>query len=541
MCRSGGLETYRGMLQTKDFKIFKVGSETIVGAANVRPALPGDTVEVENGRVAAIVKRAAHNHKNLVGVLEVAAKTRYGFTKRGAPIYLFTPWDESYPQMYVGSTIAAADKNMLVVVDFLDWEAGTNLPRGDCREVLGPCGDLPTEEAGLVRHACGAPWKLKDVGALAERAALPLPPVRTMGTTFHVDPPGCRDIDDAITMWQVSEEEWEVHIHIADVATLLATNPWLHKAATIGQTIYKDGAVVAGMLPAVAESVCSLLPFERRTTLTLAFRILDSSIILEKQWLYEEVKVTESYDYSTVLESKHAAPLRAVATALKGSPCEDPHEWIEQLMLFYNAEAAKVLQKAGQGLLRRHAEPDMEMLSRLEGYGKSEVPPFLAYRSGEYCVATDADTRHWGLDTEVYCHASSPIRRWADCVNQTALLNILFSAGLQALPGTDAAALNALAKRAKAYERDLFFVRMILGVKERHVKGLVLDVDPATRRAKVWVPAWLRVVKAQPSFESMSATAVPGQRVSMSLYFDPLQRNWKRRMVIGMHLDVVAG
>jgi exoribonuclease R len=526
------------MLQTKDYKTFQVGDQMVSGAVNASRALPGDTVEVENGRVAIIIKRA--DHRGLVGVLEVAAKTRYGFTKRGAPVYLFTPWNEAYPQMYVGSTVADTSKNLLAIVDFLDWEAGTNLPRGDCREVLGPCGDLATEETALIRHACAAPWKLKDVGCLADRAPIPFPALKQMGTTFHVDPPGCRDIDDAVTLVRISEEELEVHIHIADVATLLAANPWLYKAATLGQTLYRDGAVVAGMLPTAAEAECSLLPFQTRGALTLVAQFHDSHILLNTRWVYEEVKVTESYTYETIAGTPHAVHLRAVATALKGSACDDPHEWIEQLMLFYNAEAAKVLRKAGQGLLRRHPAPDWELLSRLEGYQQTGVPTFLAYRSGEYCAADTADVRHWGLDTAVYCHASSPIRRWADCVNQTALLNILFGAGLPALPGADAGALNLLAKRSKAYERDLFFVRSILAANVRHARGVVLDVDLETKKAKVWVPDWQRVVTARPSPESAVCCSTPGQRVSMTTYYDAAQRNWKRRMVIGMHLDIVA-
>jgi exoribonuclease R len=523
------------MLQSKRYEIFQVGEQRFEGAANAKPALPGDIVEVEGGRVATIVKRG--NHKGLVGVLEVASKARYGFTKRGAPIYLFTPWNEAYPQLYVGSTVADTSKNLLVVVDVLDWDSTSNLPRGDCREVLGPCGDLPTEEAGLARHACPAPWKLKEVGCLAERAIPPLPPSRNMGTTFHVDPPGCRDIDDAITIWPITEEEWEVRIHIADVATLLATNPWLHKAASLGQTLYRDGAVVAGMLPAVAEEACSLLPHERRRTLTLAFHIFDCGIVFDVQWLYEEIVVTESYTYESVLDSAHAPALKMVATALKGSATHDPHEWIEQLMLFYNREAAAVLQKAKKGILRKHSEPDWNLLSRLEGYQQVGVPEYLAYRAGEYCAATDANPQHWGLDAELYTHASSPIRRWADCVNQTVLLNHLFSAGLPDLPGAEPAALNAVAKRGRGYERDLFFVRTLLGGAAPTPLGIVVEVNPTTKLVKVWVDAWKRLVHAKKPLDGWAEEPIPGEVRRLSVYYDPSARNWKRRMVLQLHLS----
>ena len=217
-----------------------------------------------NGRfVQQVVERAPH--RGIVGVLELANPTRYGFTSRGAPIYLFTPWNEAYPHFYVGSSARDTSRNVLAVVDFMAWDATSNLPRGDLREILGPCGDLAAEEAAL-RLVAGRPWR--QVPALV----IPTPTgVLNPGTTFHIDPPGCRDIDDAVTLLPLGANMWSVHIHIADVASLVQANPWLFAAAERGQTLYDDGKVVAGMLPAEAERACSLLPGEERQTLSLVF------------------------------------------------------------------------------------------------------------------------------------------------------------------------------------------------------------------------------------------------------------------------------
>jgi exoribonuclease R len=521
------------MLQTKNYIEFRVGDETFEGAEAARPALPGDSVQLESGKVVSVLCRAPH--KNIVGVLEVASKTRYGFTKRGVPIYLFSPWNESYPPFYVASTVTDVSKNLLAVVDFIDWDSTMNLPRGDCREILGACGTLATEEAALARHACGAPWKLKDARVLSDPVSiLPSGSLPLSATTFHVDPPGCRDIDDAITLWKTAEDEWDVHIHIADVATLLASNPWLQKAASIGQSIYRDGAVVVGMLPAVAEGACSLLPHQRRKALTLAFRCFTDGMPDDFRWLYEEIVVTESYTYETILGTPHAAPLKEIASSLKGVETDDPHEWIEELMLLYNRQAAAVLRQIGQGVLRKHSAPDWELLSYLEGF--REVPNFLAYKAGEYCAANDSNPQHWGLDSEFYTHASSPIRRWADCINQTVLLNHFFGAKLPQLADTQHHTLNANAKRARAYERDLFFVRTLLGGGANEMmSGIVLSVDAETRMAKLWVPAWKRIVNVKRPLDGWNSEPVPQEIRRLSIYYDMNARNWKKRMVLQLH------
>jgi exoribonuclease R len=521
------------VLKTKNYRTFDLDGVVIEGAASVAPALPGDIVTVAEGKVTSVEFR--DNHKSLVGILEVASKTRYGFTKRNAPIYLFIPWNESYPPFYVGSTHADTSKNVIAVVDFEDWDAGQNLPRGSCRQILGYCGDLATEELGLLIHACPSPWKSKGLPAVLERGRPA--PNRVKGTTFHIDPPGCRDVDDAISMWKVSDTCWEVHIHIADVASIIAANGWLQlKALALGQSLYKDGAVIAGMLPLVAEEACSLLPFEPRSTLTLAFRWSSEDGIGQPWWLHEEVQIAESYTYESIYGSAHAPTLEAIASSLKGSHTADSHEWIEEFMLFYNRQAAAVLREAGVGILRRHGPPDMARLAELERLG--EVPTYLAFQAGEYCSALETDVKHWGLGAGLYCHATSPIRRWADCINQTYLMNILFGYGLDPLLGC-ADHLNLQAAKAKAYERDLFFVRTILGnTAWRVVEGIVLSKTDVG--LKLWVPAWKRLVNAKPPIDGWYMIIEPGQKVKASIYYEVNQRCWKKRMVISVNLPGTA-
>jgi len=510
----------KGILETKDYKTFRVGDVEFTG--NASKALPGDTVIVEDGAVTSLVKRA--NHKGLVGVLEVSSKTRYGFTCRKTPIYLFIPWNEAYPPFYVGSNHSTAEP-VLAVVDFEIWDG--NCPRGNCRFIIGPSGYLESEEKALLLHACPNPWKKSIIPPqLLPRLWEPTQLVK--GTTFHVDPEGCRDIDDAITFVGLESGLVEVYIHIADVATLLAPNESLWRAAELGQTLYKDGKVVAGLFPESVERTCSLIPLEIHPTLTLKFVWNPvTGTISETTWHHVNILVKESYTYETICDSWHARLLENIASAMAGKPVTDSHDWIAQFMLFYNREAAAVLRKAQKGVLRKHGAPDMDMLKVLEKL--EQVPEYLAFQAGKYCEATDPDVFHWGLQAGFYCHASSPIRRWADCVNQICIMEAVFGYEFAA-PPVCPEELNRLSKVSKRYENDLFFVKNLLSAGLKPFQATV--VECSAERARIWVEKWAMLLKISKPIQGWGFEPVAGQRVTARIFVDSKQRNWKRRLVI---------
>jgi len=532
-----------GVLKSKRYEKFQVGAIAFEGAAAARPALPGDTVTLVGGKVAVVEKRA--EHKNIVGVLEMASKTKYGFTARGAPIYLFSPYDESYPPFYVGSTHEDKSKNVLALVDLEHWDASANCPRGSCRQILGPCGDLAAEEEALLWAVRRNPWK---ASAKYPKLAPPLPPneggVKCLGKTFHVDPEGCRDIDDAITLAK-DGDIITLKIHIADVGSYLLTNPWLLEAAERGQTVYKDGKVVGGMFPPQVEEAFSLLPFQPRMTLTLklVFEDCDGFIFVkDKRWQQEEIVVEESYTYETFKMSDHVELLKEVCDALAHEDLpDDPHAWIEQLMLTYNMEFAAVLKERGLGVLRRHSAPRWELLSQLEGM-RLNIPQHLAYASGEYCEATATDVSHWGLGLISYCHASSPIRRWADCLNQLCMLHLLFHPDYQP-PIADVSALNASAKEIKRYERDLFFLRTLLTAKKGEqlsVRAIILANIDVNSKLKLWVDSWKRILTVTPPVNGWEFEPGVGMKMNLKFFLDPTKRNWKRRLVYRLLPELVV-
>jgi exoribonuclease R len=501
------------MLQTKDYQHFRVGNVEFSGAQLAFRALPGDTVLIENRQIIRILERGVH--KQIVGTLELASKVRYGITSKNYPIYQFTPFAESYPPFFVGCSQKDVSQNVLAIIDFLHWDDGT-CPRGSLVRTIGPCGDIAAEEEALAAHASPVRWK-----KLGELIRPPLVEERPRGITFHVDPPGCKDIDDAITLNPLAGHNMKVSIHIADVSSWLIANPELmEKASQISQTLYRDGAAIHPMFPAeLSEDAFSLLPGQERRAWTFSFiwnSVFKNMILPE--WSLETIRVAQTFSYHSVSKSMLAGELEKLCSGLAARALTDPHEWIEQLMILYNCEAAKLLHGAGVGVLRRHAAPDE---ARFNAYEAAGLPaPRLAMSAGEYCAGSDSNTYHWGLEETVYCHATSPIRRWSDCLNQLALRRIILKEDAEKTPATAIEHLNLRSKALKAYKRDLTFMRAVLDPKKKDLDGTVAETG------RVWVPGWGRIVKAETG--ELSA----GTKGIVKYFCDATKRNWKRRIIV---------
>jgi exoribonuclease II len=224
------------------------------------------------------------------------------------------------------------------------------------------------------------------------------------------------------------------------------------------------------------------------------------------QFIKTRITNNISYTYDSVYKSEYSGTLEQIVKVL-GCESSDSHDWVAQLMIFYNTEAAKILKQMGQGILRVHSAPDVGKLETYKSLGVDGQ--FLAFKSAKY-VSTSSEEKHWGLNTDVYCHATSPIRRFADVINQYVLKG-------ETPPDVDLDMLNERSRELKQYARDSFFIRQLRSGK-RQVNGVSLNDH------RVWVPEWKRIVTCKNN-------SLPGTHGKLHFSLDMNQSTWKRRMV----------
>jgi hypothetical protein len=97
------------------------------------------------------------------------------------------------------------------------------------------------------------------------------------------------------------------------------------------------------------------------------------------------------------------------------------------------------------------------------------------------------------------------------------------------------AALNEKSKRAKAYERDVHFARILLrGEQRTGIEAIVAEVFDT--KTKLWVPKWNRMI----SSKQVGLGRTLGDRVIISFFADPKQRSWKRRVVVEFQQETLS-
>ncbi len=495
----------------------------------------------------------------IVACLELTNQCKYGMSSHGVPAYLAVPYQakDAAAKFYaVGYKGPVDGKNILCIICPIVATAATQqqqkIPRADLVRVIGTAGDYEVETEALLLHYAGVPPNAavrkqlqEEVAAVCQRK-LEGTRQQLTGYTFHIDPPGCRDVDDVITIEPSDKEgNYRVWITISDVAEYIHGGSLLNTmAAKQGQTFYdNEGSVQRPMFPKeLSEGVLSLSHGGLKdhgygVSLECIWSPLTSlfNIIGFKETILH-VNGTYTYDnFITTAPAEFVHVLKDVCCHLNGSPTEDTHRWIELLMILYNRKAAKQLLTAGSGLLR--CQPAW--------LSTGTLPVQLEYleaTAAEYMLAsTEGSTYHYGLNETVYCHASSPIRRYADLVNQRVLKAIVKQSSVTA-ETADPIQLNRQCKAAKKYSRDLQFLQAVLQacVNSKQLTGTIIHIDADTGVIRIYIDDWKQIIKIRAlqkdgRLYSMDQTIEYnleiGTSVQLEYIIQPNKRRWKDAII----------
>jgi exoribonuclease R len=314
-------------------------------------------------------------------------------------------------------------------------------------------------------------------------------------------------------------------------------------ASTIGQTLYKDGQAIRPMLPhALSEDAFSLLPGKERLGISLSFKWKDS-VKSDFEWFESKLvnQKTFTYDEAQISEIPEIKILASVFCV------EDSHDWIAEAMKLYNLEAAKLLVSSGVGILRTHRAPDLERLAKYTSWDSSLAS--LANSSAQYIdYQPGVNTTHFGLDTNAYCHITSPIRRYADLMNQRLLKQIIRGNKESLYVTCSIHELNVRAKASKAFERDLCYMRA-LNSNSNHCVGRILDIIKKEEHVKlrILVSEWKRVINVtykgsqvedawliKSKDEKTERLVKEGDLIGIDFAANLTARRWKERLVISL-------
>jgi len=209
-----------------------------------------------------------------------------GFASR----VLCVPSDRRFPKIRIQTRQLEGllDQRIVVVID--DWPVDSMYPEGHYVKSLGLIGSVDAETQALLLendvddrpfapavYACvpALPWKvtedhLREPGREDLRELL----------VCSVDPPGCKDIDDALSARELDDGRIEVGVHIADVTSFLFPDTAMdEEAARRGTTTYLVQRRLDMLPSALTTDICSLVGGQERLAFS-AFWIVDKSTML---------------------------------------------------------------------------------------------------------------------------------------------------------------------------------------------------------------------------------------------------------------------
>ncbi len=264
-------------------------NDIFVHAKNVKHALQGDTVLIityhfkgkkMEGSVLEVLERS---REEFVGTFQLIKHKDFGFVvsdKKVINTDIFIPR---------GKMLDAQDGDK-VLVKMIKWDSDSKNPEGEIIKVLGAPGEHETEIHSILAEY-GLPYTFpEDVEREASEIDRQIDDVevakrRDMRNilTFTIDPKDAKDFDDALSIRQLQNGNWEIGVHIADVSHYVIPGTVLDdEAYERGTSVYLVDRVVPMLPEVLSNDVCSLRPHEDKFTFSAVFELDDDSNVINE-------------------------------------------------------------------------------------------------------------------------------------------------------------------------------------------------------------------------------------------------------------------
>jgi ribonuclease R len=389
----------------------EIKEDIFVSARNLRTALHGDKVKVwlyarrkgarPEGEVVEIIERW---RSSFVGTIEVMPSFAFLIPdNKNMPFDLFIPL----------SKLNGAKQGQKAVARVIDWDPKSKNPVAEIINVLGEPGLHETEMHAIlaefelpyhftdevVNDAEKIPAEItgNDISSRRDFRSLP---------TFTIDPADARDFDDALSLSQLDNGNWEVGVHIADVTYYVKPGSLTEEEAQQRATsVYLVDRVVPMLPERLSNHICSLNPGEDKLTYSAVFELNDKAEVLaewfgrtiinsDRQFSYREAQEVIDTGEGAMKEQvlvlhKLAQQLRTrrfsagsfafekvevkfdldeagKPLAIKFREMGTANQLIEEFMLLANRRVAELVGKKLKGktfVYRIHDKPDPEKIS----------------------------------------------------------------------------------------------------------------------------------------------------------------------------------
>jgi len=172
-------------------------------------------------------------------------------------------------------------ENVVVDVEITDWPSATQNPRGKVVEILGYQDDFGVDVEIIIRKF-HLPHRFPAEVLAAAQSVEPIIHATELRTRrdfrdypiVTIDGETARDFDDAVTVRKLDNGNFELQVHIADVAHYVTPGSALdHEARLRGTSVYFPDRAVPMLPLELSTDICSLRPQLDRLALSCVMEI----------------------------------------------------------------------------------------------------------------------------------------------------------------------------------------------------------------------------------------------------------------------------
>ncbi|XP_069126738.1 DIS3-like exonuclease 1 [Argopecten irradians] len=257
------------------------------------------TSVMPTGRIVAISQRAWREY--------VATFSQDEETGLKGGKVLVIPWDYRIPKIRISTRQVETLKDHRIVVRIDSWDSDSQYPNGHFVRALGRIGELETEVAAILienniqmstfsdaqmkelpTDTEEEPWTVEDEEVLKRRD------LRNSHLVFSIDPKGCEDVDDTLSVRTLDNGNTELGVHIADVTHFVKPGTLTDQEGKSRSTTVYLADRRYDMLPGIlSANLCSLISGVDRYAVSVIWE-LDSSCKPVHVW-YGKTIIRSSY------------------------------------------------------------------------------------------------------------------------------------------------------------------------------------------------------------------------------------------------------
>ncbi|MBE6245870.1 MAG: RNB domain-containing ribonuclease [Bacteroidales bacterium] len=257
-----------------------------------------DAKHRSEGEIVAILERSA---KPFIGILQILGEQGWVIVEsRVMPYDIRVPLD--------GIDEDAGWKK--VAVQVVDWPMHSEAPVGKIIDILGEPGENDTEMHAILAEF-GLPYRFDPK---VEEAAAKIPveidakEVKRRkdmrGTlTFTIDPADAKDFDDAVSLQELENGNYEIGVHIADVTHYVRPHDIIDKEAyERGTSVYLVDRTVPMLPEVLSNNLCSLRAGEDKLTYSAVFEVTPTAKVVKRWFGRTIINSDRRYSYEQAQE-----------------------------------------------------------------------------------------------------------------------------------------------------------------------------------------------------------------------------------------------